>query len=614
MAKRKSRIKCLLMSSQKGADFLQPIIKKIITELDADIQLDLYTTSDGNLIINSRQREQDFAGTITSSDLILVDLRNTSFFSYFEIGVARAIGKPIVFISEDFFLEAFPAFIKQSYFVVYSEKEKIEKNKLHNKLKEFFVEYLENPKRFTPRSLIDSDTSSQIVVDLEKLEQRDFENLCFELMSRLGYKQLEWLVKDELVDAVTTLRKQDPDGFEYDEFWLVSFRREFMKDKLLDMAIYEPEYFIERIYRDIYPDMMGRTGIMQGRSDVPITLLLILRGKENIPKRLIRELSRRDLRMNKRGYPFTIRIRWWDEQNITSLVQKNLPLARKYFSSEALVRSGVRLSYEELNKQNADMVEELQNANQLLVSERSKIDLLERDAAWKLLSFTAAHRLGNPLDAIDSELSNLKQALSMGKTEMIDEIVESMEKPIERAKSIVSEFRNLSIAQEIKPIEIKSEKLNEILKYSAKQAIDKHVEVVFDLKKVPNTSADIQKLSDCFGELVSNSLHFLTRDTKQISISINTPKKSELPDKIDRTKEYIIITFSDNGCGVPLEKKNEIFKPFETSYVHGTGLGLAYCESIIERHGGKIREVGKPNTGAVFEIFLPITQNKEKSN
>jgi len=608
MAKKKSRIKCLLISSFEGADFLQPILKEIILQLDVEVQLDLYTHSDRNIIVHSRPIEKDFVGTISSSDLILVDLKNTSLFSFFEIGVARAIGKPIVFIAQDIFFEDLPDFIRQSYFVFYTTKKK-----LHDKLKEFFAEYLENPKRFTPRRLIDSDTSAQIVVDLEKLEQRDFENLCFELLSRLGYKQLEWKIKNEFVDAVTTLRKKDPDGFEYEEFWLISFSREFMNDKLLEIAMHDPEYFFERIYRNLSDqDMMIRPGIVQGRGDVPITLLFILRGKENYPKRFIREMARRNFRMDKKIYPYTIRIRWWDDQVITSLVQNNLPLARKYFSSDALGRSSVRLSYEELYKQNVIINEELETTNLLLLAERNKIDSLERDAAWKLLSFTAAHRLGNPIDAIDSELSNLKQALAMDKKEMIDEIVKSMEIPIERAKSIVSEFRNLSIAQEIKPVEINSEKLNEILKYSAKQAIVKQKEVILDLKKVPDISIDIQKLSDCFDELVRNSLHFLDGDNQKIFIYVCSAKKNQLPDKIDRTKEYIKITFADNGCGVPHEIKKEIFKPLQTSYVHGTGLGLAFCESVIEKHGGKIREVGKPNEGATFEIFLPIVPNKEK--
>src|SRR5690606_23706985 len=144
------------------------------------------------------------------------------------------------------------------------------------------------------------------------------------------------------------------------------------------------------------------------------------------------------------------------------------------------------LSYEELYKQYADLSDQLQNANQQLISERSKIEALERDAAWKLLSFTAAHRLGNPMDAIDSELSNLKIALSQGRIEMLSEIIEGMEVPVERAKSIVSEFRNLSIAQEIKPEIVTSEKINEILMYSAKQALDKNITVDFNLEEIPD--------------------------------------------------------------------------------------------------------------------------------
>jgi signal transduction histidine kinase len=90
------------------------------------------------------------------------------------------------------------------------------------------------------------------------------------------------------------------------------------------------------------------------------------------------------------------------------------------------------------------------------------------------------------------------------------------------------------------------------------------------------------------------------------------PKSAELPDKLDKTKVYIKIIFQDNGCGISYERKQLIFNAFETSYVHGTGLGLAICENIIEKHEGKIRETGKPNEGARFEIFLPVKVKQHK--
>lgn len=603
MARRKP-IKTILVSSPKGLDLLQPIINSALDGFEGSFQLELDSQSGRSYFFNSAKREKSFAETLNSSEIIIVDLINTNQFSFFDIGIARAIGKSVVFLVDEVFLEELPDFVRQSYMILYHSKEELKKN-----VQGFFSEYLQNPKRFTPRSIVDNKLSSQIVVDLETLDLRDFENLCFELLSRLGYKQLAWRIKDDFIDAITTLKKQDPDGFEYDEFWLVAFQNNYLKRDLLDMAIHDPEYFLDRFYRNLLDSGILDNSINKfGRTDIPVTLLLIIRGDKNLSRKLFRDFFNRDY--NRKGLPVTIRVRWWDEQTISSMVQNNQALARKYFSTDALARSGVRLSYEDLYKQNAEINEQLQRTNQLLISERSKIESLERDAAWKLLSFTAAHRLGNPMDAIDSELSNLKIALSLGKTEMINEIIKSMEVPVERAKSIVSEFRNLSIAQELKPEIVNSEELQEILKYSAKKALDNNVEVKFDFVKVPDVSIDVKKLSDCFGEIVSNSLHFLNGDNKIIKIKLSIADSTNIPSEVDRSDNYILIAFSDNGCGVPIDRKKVIFKPFERSYIHGTGLGLAFCNSIIEEHGGKIIENGKPNEGANFEIFLPTLKKK----
>ena len=56
----------------------------------------------------------------------------------------------------------------------------------------------------------------------------------------------------------------------------------------------------------------------------------------------------------------------------------------------------------------------------------------------------------------------------------------------------------------------------------------------------------------------------------------------------------------------------QIFAPFFTTYPHGTGLGLSLVQRVIEGHDGVIREIGKPNEGAVFEIFLPQADSKRQ--
>jgi hypothetical protein len=353
MAKRKSRIKCFLISSNKRIDFLQPVINESISKIEIDVLIEFDTQFERNFIVH-RQRERDFVGSIISNDLILVDLESINPSMFFEIGVARTLGKPLIFIAENsFYFEELPVFIKQNYFIVYKDK-----NDLVSLLNKFFIEYLDTPKRFSSRPLIESSVKETIDVDLQKLDNIEFQNLCFELLSRLGYKNLEWKIKDDFVDAVTTLRKKDPDGYEYDEFWLIVFGKESLrKSELFDILIHDPEYFLHRI-TDSLP--VGISGRIQERGDVPLTLLFIIKDNDSLSKRNLNDVinNKYSLR-HKRGPSGSVRMRIWDESFITQLVQNNSTLLRKYFSTEAFERSGVRLSYEQLYGQYAEMNNEL---------------------------------------------------------------------------------------------------------------------------------------------------------------------------------------------------------------------------------------------------------------
>jgi signal transduction histidine kinase len=74
--------------------------------------------------------------------------------------------------------------------------------------------------------------------------------------------------------------------------------------------------------------------------------------------------------------------------------------------------------------------------------------------------------------------------------------------------------------------------------------------------------------------------------------------------------QYIRIVVSDSGEGVPLDKKEWIFEPFNSLLADGTGLGLAFVRDAVQVLGGRIREEGTPGTGpghgARFVILLPV--------
>ncbi len=72
----------------------------------------------------------------------------------------------------------------------------------------------------------------------------------------------------------------------------------------------------------------------------------------------------------------------------------------------------------------------------------------------------------------------------------------------------------------------------------------------------------------------------------------------------------------DNGIGFDEKYLDRIFQPFQRlhgrSQYEGTGMGLAICRKIVERHGGTITAKSTPGKGATFIITLPVKQKRWK--
>jgi PAS domain S-box-containing protein len=75
---------------------------------------------------------------------------------------------------------------------------------------------------------------------------------------------------------------------------------------------------------------------------------------------------------------------------------------------------------------------------------------------------------------------------------------------------------------------------------------------------------------------------------------------------------YIIISISDNGVGIPEDNLKNIFDPFFTTKQRGNGLGLTSAYSIIRKHGGHIDVTSEVNVGTSFHIYIPASLKRYK--
>jgi signal transduction histidine kinase len=596
--KAKRQIRCLLISPIASGDELEQV-KVVLRSAAKEVGAQVHQL-ENTLSYRTEFSPRAIFSELTKADLIIALPSNMTPSVYYEMGIAQALGKPTILIakpSETPHLMGIP-----TVNLVYEDSNLI---KLSTEFKRLIERFRRTPNRFSTPGMALASTLP--VIDLERLESREFENLCFELLSQMGYRRMEWGKELQEVDVVATLPKKDPDGFEYHELWLIALGRNVPTEMMLDVIERNPDYFIERLLRRWTHEDVALSSLVRS----PITALIIAPPQFTSQEMVENQIRLSERRLMTRPGSNSLRIRVWDQQYLIGLIQQYPQIAYKYFSDEGRAQSKYRKTPDEFYRETVELNERLQATNVALTEEREKRLKAERDAVWKDVAFKAAHKLGNPVFALETDLQSLKRRI-MQEPEEAMLVAQEMGVSIEKAKGIIEQFKSLVRAQESVPQRVE---LLPLLESAARIARENAVEVsINSVISQPAVIVDPARITECLDELFANSLHWLDKDEKTINITIDIPTKKELPPDVDSSRKYLRICFQDNGSGVPADKKQKIFSPFFTTNPHGTGLGLSMIQKVIEAHGGVIRENGNYGEGARVEIFLPQTKLTEVKN
>jgi two-component system sensor kinase FixL len=87
--------------------------------------------------------------------------------------------------------------------------------------------------------------------------------------------------------------------------------------------------------------------------------------------------------------------------------------------------------------------------------------------------------------------------------------------------------------------------------------------------------------------------------------AMDASKVRELTVAAAGSADYVQISVSDTGSGVPPEIATRLFQPFVTTKPEGMGIGLSVCRTIIEAHGGRLWMEPTPAGGSVFHFTVP---------
>ena len=248
---------------------------------------------------------------------------------------------------------------------------------------------------------------------------------------------------------------------------------------------------------------------------------------------------------------------------------------------------------------------------------RKAAELARSNSELEQFAYVASHDLQEPLRKIQAFGDRLKAKCDAVNLQDGRDYLERMQGAAARMQTLINDLltfsRVISASQPFAPVD-----LNEVTKgvLSDLEVRIEQTKARIEIGELPTIDADALQMRQLLQNLIGNALKFQPAEAHPVVKIQAQLVKEPLVAEGETPRETCELTIQDNGIGFDEQYLEKIFAVFQRLHgrneYEGTGVGLAVCRRITDRHGGIITARSKLGEGATFVVHLPVKHTRKE--